>query len=156
MSKFKVGDKVYSVTDGFGLVKSISGSDKTYPVMVNFGGVNSSYTLSGVEFESDKHPSLFHSPREASEYHANQEPPKMDFDKDCLAALAAGQQNKIEKLEKENDLLSERFSDVNKECLKLEKKLAEAVRLLKEHTYGYTTAELENFYKSIEEQKEKQ
>jgi hypothetical protein len=37
MSKFKVGDKVYSITDGFGEVKSVSSDDSTYPMAVSFG-----------------------------------------------------------------------------------------------------------------------
>jgi hypothetical protein len=78
MSKeFKVGDTVFSIMHGFGEVVEYRHNSK-YPIILNFSiSSNQSYTEQGFYQTWDKHPTLFHSPQEASEYFAKVERPKV-------------------------------------------------------------------------------
>lgn len=63
MSKeFKVGDKVYCLTEGEGVVYKTSNDDSPeYPICVRFTGMSTaSHTMEGRLFMSNKHPTLFH------------------------------------------------------------------------------------------------
>lgn len=70
MSKFKVGDKVFSIDKGFGTVEDGVLMD-TFPVKISFNVGSCDYTACGKRYGCDVHPSLFESPQEASEYFAN-------------------------------------------------------------------------------------
>lgn len=63
MAKFdnvKVGDKLWSSTDGWGAIYKISYTEgNEYPLMVEFGESMSSYTLDGRLYATDKYPTLF-------------------------------------------------------------------------------------------------
>ncbi len=78
MSDWKVGDEVFCTFRGFGIVKSFEITHQEYPVRVKFitkpKGIiedTEDYLIDGREFNYSLHPSLFKSPKEASEYFAN-------------------------------------------------------------------------------------
>lgn len=58
MSKFKVGDKVYCLLNGWGEVESIN--SVRYPVTVKFGEtITEDYKMDGLLFQENKNPCLF-------------------------------------------------------------------------------------------------
>ena len=67
MKKFEVGDKVFHTIKGFGKVVHII-EDRYYPVRVKFNVITEAFSSEGKTYTPHKHPSLFHSPQEASEY----------------------------------------------------------------------------------------
>jgi hypothetical protein len=61
--EFKVGDKVYDIVRGNGVVTVVNGGNAYYPMWAKFenDSVNhSSYTLQGFNRKNDKLPSLYH------------------------------------------------------------------------------------------------
>ena len=58
MSKFKVGDDVFSLGAGWGKVIEICEHD-TYPIQCDFDGNDESFDLDGREIDSNFAPSLF-------------------------------------------------------------------------------------------------
>ena len=68
MSNWKVGDEVFCIKYGFGLVQSCSSWDTE----VDFTGYGTArFLIDGRQHEKSLHPRLFKSPKEASEYFAN-------------------------------------------------------------------------------------
>jgi hypothetical protein len=55
LSKVKVGDKIWTIEDGWEEVISINLADKKYPIETK----NKSYTFYGKLYEANKHPSAF-------------------------------------------------------------------------------------------------
>lgn len=58
LSNIKVGDKVFSTIDGWGIVKSI-GEDIYYPIKAGFENCYNVFTLDGKINDTDKYPALF-------------------------------------------------------------------------------------------------
>ena len=59
MKEFKVGDRVWSIQDGYGKVEKLD--RLRYPVLVTHdNGDEVGYTQDGKNYEADEYPSLFH------------------------------------------------------------------------------------------------
>ena len=57
MSKFNVGDKVFSCSFGWGFVKNITTSE--YPVIVEFPTTTEEFRMDGIYYAKHIHPALF-------------------------------------------------------------------------------------------------
>jgi len=54
----KIGDKLYSVEDGWGVVEAIN-TDRDHPLTIQFDGCMKSFTLNGKRYIDSKNPTLF-------------------------------------------------------------------------------------------------
>jgi len=66
LSKKQVGDKVFTAHDGYDEITDIK-NDYTYSIMTS---TRSNYTISGLYFVGDRHPTAFNSREEFDEYWA--------------------------------------------------------------------------------------
>lgn len=58
-SKARVGDPVWGVQGGDGVIEGVGNESQIYPIDVRFSGYSESYTVSGKYQNEDDHPSLF-------------------------------------------------------------------------------------------------
>ena len=54
----KVGDKLYSVEDGWGILDAIS-TDRHHPLIIQFYGCRKSFTMNGRRYTDSKNQTLF-------------------------------------------------------------------------------------------------